>query len=125
MRLLLIDPYSACAGTLNTSLGWLSASIRAAGHEVFVLSLNARSVSNYRNVLPDFVKRYSPDMIGITVVCTTYTSVLGMVEHLNKYFRGHIVLGGAQMSFERENALKDSEGVDFTIVGEGEKVLLT
>lgn len=124
MKLLLIDPYSACMGTLNTSLGWLSSSVRAAGHEVFVISLNARVISDYRKVLPDLVERYAPDMIGITVVCTTYTSVLGMVGHLREYFRGYIVLGGAQMSFEKESTLKDSEGVDFAIVGEGEEVMV-
>jgi len=111
-------------GTLNTSLGWLSSSVRAAGHEVFVFSLNARVISDYRKVLPDLVERYAPDMIGITVVCTTYTSVLGMVGHLREYFRGYIVLGGAQMSFEKERALKDSEGVDFAIIGEGEEVMV-
>ena len=124
MRVLLIDPYSPHAGGLNTSLGWLSASVRAAGHEVFVLSLNTRRIADYRKVLPDFVRRYGPDMIGITVMCTAYTSALRMVEHLSEYFRGHIVLGGAQMSFERENALRDSESVDYGVVGEGEETLV-
>ena len=124
MRLLLIDPYSPHAGSINTSLGWLSASVHAAGHEVFVLSLNSRRISDYRMVLPGFVKGYAPDMIGITVMCTTYASALSMVEHLSEYFQGYIVLGGAQMSFESENALKDSEGVNFVVVGEGEEALV-
>lgn len=124
MRILLIDPYVATGGNLNTSLGWLSASVHKAGHEVFVLDLNCRRVSNYHEVLPGFIKRYAPDMIGITVMCTTYTSALHLVEHLSNYFRGHIVLGGAQMSFERENALKDSKRVDFGVVGEGEETLV-
>lgn len=124
MRVLLIDPYVSSGGNLNTSLGWLSASVHKAGHEVFVLDLNCRRVSNYHEVLPGFIKRYAPDMIGITVMCTTYTSALHLVEHLSNYFRGHIVLGGAQMSFERENALEDSKRADFAVVGEGEETLV-
>lgn len=123
MKILLIDLY-AYAGSLSTTLGWLSSSIHAAGHDVFVLSLNTRRIADYKSVLPDFVSRYAPDMIGITVVCTTYTSALQMVAHLGEYFHGYIVLGGAQMSFERENALKDSNRVDFGIVGEGEETVV-
>ncbi len=124
MRLLLIDPYSPYAGSLNTSLGWLSSFVRAAGHEVFVLALNTRRIADYKNVLPNFVQHYAPVMIGITVMCTTYTLALQMVEHLSEYFQGYIVLGGAQMSFERENALIDSPRVDFAVVGEGEEALV-
>mgnify|MGYP001583424351 FL=1 len=122
--MLLIDPYAPSAGSLSTTLGWLSSSIHAAGHEVFVLSLNSRRIADYEKVLPDLVNRYAPKMIGITVVCTTYTSALRMVDHFSKYFQGYIVLGGAQMSFERENALKENERVDFGIVGEGEEALV-
>ena len=84
----------------------------------------SRRIADYRKVLPAFIGRYFPDMIGITVMCTTYTSALQMVEHLSEYFRGYIVLGGAQMSFEKEKALKDSERIDFGVVGEGEETLV-
>lgn len=124
MKILLIDPYSPSAQSLNTSLGWLSASVHKAGHEVFVLDLNCRRISNYNKVLRDLVERYQPEMIGITVMCTTYTAALLVVQQLKDYFPGHIVLGGAQMSFERENALKESKDVDFAIVGEGEETFV-
>ena len=124
MRILLIDPYVAGGVSLSSSLGWLSASVRSEGHEVFVLDLNSRGIPNYQDILPNFLARYVPDMVGITVMCTTYATALQMVEHLREYFRGYIVLGGAQMSFERENALKDSERTDFVVVGEGEETLV-
>ena len=124
MRLLLIDPYVAGGVSLSTSLGWLSASVRSAGHKVFVLDLNSRGIPNYQDILPSLVAGYAPEMIGISVMCTTYMTALQMVEHLSEYFRGYIVLGGAQMSFEKENALKDSERADFVIVGEGEETLV-
>jgi len=123
MRLLLIEPFSNIEG-LNTSLGWLSASVRAAGHETFVLSMNNRHIMDYEKMLPDFINRYTPDMIGLSVVCTTYTLALNMVEYIGRHFKGHIVLGGAQMSFEREKTLEDYDRIDFVVVGEGEETLV-
>ncbi len=121
MRLLLIDPYVPAGGNLNTSLGWLSSAVHTAGHEVFVLDLNCRRISNYEEVLPGFISRYAPDIIGITVMCTTYLPVLRMIDHLADYYEGYIAVGGAQISFERENTLEDGPRIDFAVVGDGEE----
>ena len=121
MRLLLIDPYVASGANLNTSLGWLSAAVHKRGHEVFVLDLNGRRISNYQKILPDFLDKYAPDMIGITAMCTTYVSMLKIVEHIADFYKGYIAVGGAQIGFEREDALRDQPRIDFAIVGEGEE----
>jgi len=121
MRILLIDPYVTVSANLSTSLGWLSASVRAAGHEVFVLDLNCRRISDYREVLPEFISRYAPHMIGITVMCTTYVPMLRMVNHLANYYKGYIAVGGAQIAFEKENALRDGPRFDFAVIGDGEE----
>lgn len=121
MRLLLIDPYVPAGGNLNTSLGWLSAAVHKAGHEVFVLDLNCRRISNYGEVLPEIIRRYSPNMIGITVMCTTYVPMLRIVDHLNDYYKGYIAVGGAQIAFEEENALRDGPRIDFAVIGDAEE----
>lgn len=121
MRLLLIDPYVAAAANLNTSLAWLSAAVHKAGHEVFVLDLNCRRISNYQKVLPEVISRYAPSIIGITVMCTTYAQMLRIVDHLADYYKGYIVVGGAQIPFEKENALRDGPRIDFAVVGDGEE----
>ena len=82
MRLLLIDPYVASGSNLNTSLGWLSAAVHKARHEVFVLDLNGRQICNYQKLLPEFISKYNPDMIGITVMCTTYVTMQRIVERV-------------------------------------------
>jgi anaerobic magnesium-protoporphyrin IX monomethyl ester cyclase len=67
---------------------------------------------------------FAPDIVGITMMCTTYVPALRLIEHIGQYYDGYIILGGAQMSFERENALKDSLRANFVIVGEGEETLV-
>ncbi len=124
MRLLLIDPYVRAGGNLNTSLGWLSAAVHKAGHEVFVLDLNNRRISNYKEVLPEFISKYNPDMIGITAMCTTYVTMQRIVEQLADYYNGYIAVGGAQIAFEKEDVLKDGQRIDFAVVGDGEETIV-
>lgn len=121
MKVLLIDPYVPYGKGLNTGLGWLSASVKAAGYEVFVCDLNNRDIASPNDVLKSKISTYKPDVVGINIQSNTYTSVMKMFDELTSYYDGIKVVGGPQMAYEKENILFDNLNVDFALVGEAEE----
>lgn len=123
MRVLLIEPRSCWVG-LSTSLAYVAAALRSAGHEVRGLSLTNHREHDPNQLLRYFVEGFSPDMIGYSIYYTSVHSLINSVRHLRGYYRGPIVVGGPQMNIERAEILKDVVELDYAVVGEGEQAVV-
>lgn len=124
MRVLFIDFSPFMPAATPISLGYIAAVLKARGHGVKVISLGSDSKFSPL-AFQSFVREYSPDLIGLG----TYQRNISHVEALAALAkaacpRTHVILGGPQITFIPDSALKGLPSVDFLCRGEGEAVIL-
>lgn len=123
MKVLLIEPRSCWIG-LNIALGYIAAALKDAGIEVLVLDFTNHREWPAEQLTKRIVLDYEPDLIGIPMFYISYFQVKEMIEGIRRYYSGRIVVGGPQMMIEREDILSDMPGLDFGVVGDGEKAIV-
>lgn len=121
MRILLIDPKGHDKG-LNTGLAYLAASLIKGGHEVKVLDMN-----NFSFTLNDvfvYVKKFKPEIIGVSVKSFTYTQGTYILRKLSEKYKAIYIAGGTHVILQQEDVLKENKFLDCGFISEAEISLL-
>ncbi|MCD6362658.1 MAG: radical SAM protein [Synergistetes bacterium] len=110
-------------GAPPLGISYLAAYIREAGHEVKLIDGFEEGLS--RNELIERIKRFSPDVVGIsTLTANLYRGyqMAKVIKEVNDKIK--ILMGGPHVSFIPEESLKECPYVDVIVRGEGEITLL-
>ncbi len=99
---------------------YLATYIKSLGYQVKVLDALAEKLSWLQ--IKKRIKKYSPNVIGISVMFTAYyQDTLELSKKIKKNFPHiKIVLGGAHISIDPDTCIQNNY-IDFVIFGEGEK----
>ncbi|MDA2915385.1 B12-binding domain-containing radical SAM protein [Nitrospinae bacterium AH_259_B05_G02_I21] len=125
MKILLVDLFGATESTgINLGLGYLSAHLRAAGHQVSLLDTVNIRTGPVDERIKKAVGGYNPGLIGFPVYNITYKSAKEYIEKLRKYYSGKIVVGGPEILGLGAKSLEDMTGADFAVLGEGEVTMV-
>ncbi|MGA7312393.1 MAG: radical SAM protein [Silvibacterium sp.] len=102
------------------ALGYLAASVRLDGHEVFMLDGMLYDWSAEETV--DRILDTRPDIVGFTVILAHFPDhLLEVLRRLRVFgYRGVILVGGHSVSFFADRVLRQVPEVDAVICGEGE-----
>ncbi len=112
-----------------TGFGYLSSSLKAAGHEV--IGVNPNNITGYpsarimlQNVLSQKISQYKPDIIATGGLCTDYAFFSDLVRFCRDLSpETPIVLGGQIVTNDPDdvyNLLKP----DYAVIGEGESAIV-
>ena len=129
MRVLLVpqksnypDP-SPCMHIIGQGFPYIAASLKAAGHDIFVANLNYRwcpdtAAAALEETLREAIAEYQPDLIGIGGLSADYPFVKDAIRFGRKIAPDTpIVCGGGIMTYDPEFIFKDLRP-DFGVVGE-------
>jgi len=124
MQILLITPISNTHYIVPPiGLGYLASALRKNGFgSVSILDCIKEGFDF--NDFEDFIKKEKPEVIGFQVFSFDFARVkrsIGIVKKINP--ESIIIVGGAHVSTTRETVLKELDGADFGIWGEGEENL--
>jgi magnesium-protoporphyrin IX monomethyl ester (oxidative) cyclase len=101
------------------SLGYLAASLQAAGHEARVFDTQGRDER-----LPALLTEYSPDVVGLSCMTTAYPAFARTVRLIREDagYDGLLVGGGPHLMLEPRKTLAQLP-LDVLVVTEGERIL--
>ncbi len=122
-KIILISPYQNDPQIIAPplGLGYLAGSLLAAGHDdVEIIDCVRDGITT--ETLGRILSEKKPDLIGITVVTSTYPSAVELCKTARNCCTAKIILGGPHPSALPELTLRDT-GADAVIVGEGEKTI--
>jgi radical SAM superfamily enzyme YgiQ (UPF0313 family) len=123
MRVLLISPRSTTGGLESLRKGnqilqgllYVAAAARDAGHKVTVVIADKDNVDR-------FVRRYQPEVLGVSCVSSTYPCMRDLLLHVKEgYPQIKTIIGGHHATFMYKEVFADT-GVDYICRGEGEEV---
>ena len=104
------------------SLGYIAASLKAAGVEGAVAEIDVVTKRTGREIA-DFVARYKPSIVGFSVYQANIEFALQLANLVKTVDPGIVVVfGGPQVTFMPKEALRQMSDVDVLIRGEGEIV---
>jgi len=122
MNIILVNPrLKTWSPNVYPPLGlcYIAASLEKAGHDVSILDMNSRRVSD-----KELVKRISRSvLIGIGGLVTEYTEVVRLVKVIQEYGGRIIVLGGPLATTHAKELLLSSHA-DVAVIGEGEQTIV-
>ena len=123
MKILFVYPNLYAQVGFNYGIAFLSAVLKAAGHETALLNVNDRLCPVPTDEeLTAFVKRENPRMVCFSVVTTQYQYALKMARTIRAAFTDMVILiGGIHATMDPEGCL-ESGVFDYACVGEGELV---
>jgi radical SAM superfamily enzyme YgiQ (UPF0313 family) len=102
------------------SLAYIASAIRAAGHTVRILDMDAEKIHLFR--LEKIIREFSPQIVGFSVMLNNFLITLKLSQFVKKIDPSiKIVYGGVQINLFPEESLKYSM-VDIGVLGEGEFV---
>jgi radical SAM superfamily enzyme YgiQ (UPF0313 family) len=113
----------AKAGVFYPPLGlcYLAASLKQRGHTVLVIDAEAQRLT-HKGII-EKMKRFGPDMAGITAVSPLIDDAENLAEAIKSAFPLPVILGGPHVTIEKEKALSAGSSFDVGIIGEGEKTV--
>lgn len=125
MKVLLVNPpVASVAAKISTpplGLCYLTASLKAAGHDALILDADALDLTTA--AAADEVKRHSPDVLGVTAMTPTVEAAWDLIRAA----RGHapkVILGGPHVSAVEAKVFEEAAGlIDAAVLGEGEETL--
>ena len=98
-------------------IAYLAAVIEKKGHTVVIIDGFAEGLDF--GTLEDRIKRFSPDLVGITGMSPVIDNAFRAVHAARKYAK-HIVIGGPHVSVYRQKIFEQAPEIDFAVQGEGE-----
>ena len=103
-------------------IAYIAASLRANGHDVFVLDgkLNGLKVE----ALIAQVVSMKPDLVGITCMTVEYPLAVQIALGIRSACTVPMVIGGAHVNAVRGAALEECAAIDFACIGEGEHLVV-
>lgn len=127
--LLLEAPYSYSGGGSKLvkkyfplGIGYLASYLRQSGHQVKIFESSSDSFSF--NDLDRQIKLLKPNLLGIGVMTPSYPRAVEICNQVKSKHNIKTVFGGHHVSAVKEEVLKQSQDVDFAVIGEGEQTLL-
>ncbi len=103
------------------NLAYLAGSLEAKGHQVKIFDMSAKYWNLSSDQTIEIIKKYSPDIIGITTNVLFIKPTYNLVNKL-KVLKSLIVLGGPHTSLLPEEAILN--GADIAVRGEGELTIV-
>lgn len=127
MKILLISPWmktlygdeKAVPGHPHLGLGYLTAVLKQAGHEIKIFD---QAIENDDSKLFGLIKTFKPDLIGVNAFSYCSKYVISLTNDIRKHTKTHIILGGPHVSAIRAKVLEQMP-IDFAIKGEAEASL--
>ncbi|MBC8412734.1 MAG: B12-binding domain-containing radical SAM protein [Nitrospira sp.] len=119
MKLLLISLQS---NAYITGLKYVAASAMANGHEVKILYLPGYLEKDLDRVIEDFLRKYRPDLIGISLMSIEYYPAKNLTRLLKARFRARVIWGGVHAVIRPEECIQYA---DYVCTGEGERVIVS
>ena len=130
--LLLSPPYIELYGSLKKAagryfplgLGYIASYLRTYGHHnVEMYEPEAQGLSY--NDIAAIIKRFMPDVIGITCSTPNFLRAVELARLCKKYADAKVVIGGVHVSALPEFIMEEySDCIDCIVIGEGEKIML-
>jgi len=123
MRVLLVSPRARTSGLESLRKGhqiiqglvYVAAAARDAGHKATVVIAD-------RETLPRYIRRYQPDLVGVSCVTATYPVAREILIDLAQNYPGlPTIIGGHHATFMYREVLAET-GVSYVCRGEGEEV---
>ncbi len=111
------NPYGAPTHP-HAGIGYLTESLNALGVQTQVADLR---LDKQRDCLEEKIKRFSPDLFGVTIMSYYHDLAYNLIERLKKYGLP-VAIGGPHVSTLQEDALRES-GADFGFMMESERSL--
>lgn len=112
---------------VSTALAYLGAAVRDAGFSVKIFDSTLELFPDYiwERFIAE-VSKYESGIFGINVHATcVYPQCLKIAEFIKNTFPDSIViLGGLAITYLYDRALKESENIDYIVLGEGEETLV-
>lgn len=130
MKILLVTPYvskkktyssfSLAAPTLPPlGLAYLANSLLKNGHDVRILDAILEQTSESR--LIEVLKKFSPNIIGISAVTHQFPAAKHLSDIVKKYDKKIItVIGGPHISNMPKRTMEEAKNIDYGVIGEGE-----
>ena len=104
-------------------VAYLAAVLERNENEVMVLDCPVLKMT-YQNIEQE-MRRFEPDMVGITSVTATFSSALKVAHTIKEALpRTLIVFGGPHVTIMDEQILREQKEVDVVVRGEGEQTIL-
>jgi len=101
----------------------LGAVLRNAGHRIRILDASAQS-TGYEYTLKE-VKKFRPDIIGLTAVTPSIIKTVKLASMIKDLYPSiPIVIGGPHLTAVPEQTLSDYHVFDYGVVGEGENTII-
>ena len=104
------------------SLALLAGALRSKGYEVKIFDMIPEG--NTYEILKEVLACFNPSVVGVTATTPLINELKRIVTEVKKFNRDIITIGGgAHISSVPEWTMKNT-GLDFGVIGEGEKVLI-
>src|ERR1035437_1011596 len=121
MKVLLINPpirENAKPINFPIGLGIIASVLLENGHEVEVLDINALRLSQDQVI--SYLKKYSPDLIGIGGLITTYKYLKWIIPEIKSIFPNLKIIVGGGVVTENPEILLKATVADYAVIAEGE-----
>ncbi len=124
VRVLFVYPNLHAQIGFNYGIAYMSGVLKAHGIETALLNVNEQLdyPLDFDRIRRD-VERFSPDVIGFSIVTNQHKYALEMARDMRRYTKAPIVFGGIHPTMDPAGSLADPV-VDAICVGEGEEAFL-
>ncbi len=123
MKVLFIYPNLYAQIGFNYGLAYISATLKAEGHDVRLLNINEKlDFPLDHDLIRKHVEEYKPDLIGFSVVSNQYQFAKEIAETIRTYYSAPMLCGGIHATMDPQGVL-DSGLFDYVCVGEGEEAV--
>lgn len=108
-----------CSECPPLGLGYIASSLQQIGCKVKIFDILGRDEQ-----LPDVINQFSPDIIGVSTITTSYPEFARTVRQIRKQARydGILVAGGLHITVEPQKSFEQLP-LDACVVGEGEQTM--
>lgn len=108
---------------IQFGISYISSFLKKHGHQTKAVVLSRTSPEHNKNVIGEYLKKFSPELICFTAVSTEYPFTAEMARYIkNNWPNVYLLIGGPHVSLNPDGVLQD--GFDALCVGEGENPTL-
>lgn len=105
-----------------SGIAYVSASLKAAGFNVYTLNLNHKTES-IKDILTEYIKKYDIDIVSTGGLTGQYGAIREVMYYAKEIKPEVItIVGGGIITSDPENAMLALESADYGVIGEGELI---